>query len=159
MAANVGTTDAVSEYLDRVHDLYQMVQPWLREREPDAAFSERDSGLNEELTGPYEAKRLVVSVAGRPWIDFEPKGLCVVGARGRVDVHGQFGTESLVWVEEGGPAIGFRESAGGQIEAVSGQRIFPRVQEGWAWIDNGKRQLRHLDRKVFLAQVVRGLCE
>ena len=50
---------------------------------------------------------------------------------------------------EGGPSIGFRFSRGVPAEQVRGRALFPGVEEGWAWVDEGRRTLLHLDRRTF----------
>lgn len=159
MTTTMTATDAVAEYLERLEDLYCQVREWLEAEEPTPTFRLSDVALNEELVGRYKAKRLEVTRSDGLKVTFLPKGLCVVGARGRVDVAGPLGPEILVWVEEGGPALGFREGDEGSIEMVSGRPMYPGLAEGWAWVDNAGTRLRHFDRDVFLERVVRSLSE
>jgi len=159
MTTTMTPTDAIAEYLARVEQLYANVREWLAAQDARAAFQDGEVALNEELVGRYKAARLKVTCSDGLRLTFVPKGLCVVGARGRVDVMGPLGREILVWVERGGPALGFRESDGGSVEMVSGRPMYPGLPEGWAWEDIAGTRLRHLDRDVFLNHVVRSLSE
>jgi len=159
MASATTISEPVTEYLERVRELYADIREWMSE-EPGVTFSEDEkTRLNEEYTGPYKAPILKVARKQRPFLTFVPKGAYVVGAMGRVEALGPLGSETLVWVEEGGPAIAFRQSAGGDVEVLHGRPLFPGVSQGWAWVDNSRRRLVHLDRKVFLSKVVRALSE
>lgn len=159
MTTTMTPTDAIAEYLTRVQQLYGDVREWLSAEDARATFRDGEVALNEELVGRYNAQRLEATCSTGLKLTFVPRGLCVVGARGRVDVTGPLGREILVWVEEGGPALGFREGDEGAIEMVSGRAMYPGLPEGWAWEDIAGGRLRHVDRDVFLDQVVRSLSE
>jgi hypothetical protein len=80
----------------------------------------------------------------------------MVGAEGQVDVRSQLGQEILVWVRAGGPAVGFRFSQGtGEApEELSGRSMFPGIAEGWAWSDEDRGELLHLDLSVFRDRIL-----
>ena len=157
MVTRVNVEADVADYRRRLDELHDSVRTWFTSVEPAARFSEREIELEEQLAGRYAAKVLAVDCGpGARW-QFIPRGAYMVGARGRVDVRGPLGTGILVWVEEGGPALAFREVTRGHVEESRGRHIFPNVAEGWAWVDNDRRELRHLDRDAFLATVVESL--
>lgn len=56
-----------------------------------------------------------------------------------------------MWVRSGGPAIGFKFSRGADEapDELSGRSMFPGIAEGWAWSDEDRGQLVHLDLPVF----------
>ena len=158
MASTATRNGTIREYLKRVEELYGSVRDWMSDR-PGIKFLRGETRLNEQYSGPYKARVLKVAQAGGPAFTFVPKGAYSIGDRGQVDVEGPLGSESLVWVEEGAPGIAFRELADGRIESLRGRPMFPGVPEGWAWVDSARRRLVHLDRDVFLKDVIGSLSE
>ena len=159
MAATMTQTDVVSEFQERLRELYENVKEWIREEEPKAKFTESSVELNEQFTGRYKAKSLTVIRPGQDALTFTPKAATVIGARGWVEVRSGWGYEDLFWVYPGGALIGFEESADGGVLVSPGHRLYPGVPEGWAWDDGEKMRLRHLTRDVFLKHVLRRLSE
>ena len=149
-------TANVQTYLRRVQQLYADVREWMTALEPDVQISESPVNLVEQATGPYEAKSLEIARPGRASIRLVPRGRYMVGAEGRVEVRSRFGRETLVWVRTGGPAIGFRPSTkeGEILEELVGRPMFPGIAEGWAWSDDDRLELKHLDCAVFCNQVL-----
>ncbi|HQU41791.1 MAG TPA: hypothetical protein PK867_03220, partial [Pirellulales bacterium] len=98
----------VQTYLNRIDQLYADVRNWMAALEPSARFSESEIELAEQATGAYRAKRLEITRPGRHSLSLTPRGRYMVGAEGRVDVHGWLGREILVWVRADAPALGFR---------------------------------------------------
>lgn len=155
VAANVQT------YLERVGQLYAAVREWLGHLEPDAQFLETEVELVEAATGPYKARTLEIARKGKPAIRLVPRGRYMVGAEGRVDVRSRLGRETLVWVHAGGPAVGFRVTTGqpDQFEELRGRPMFPGVPEGWAWSDDERGRLVHVDADVFRDQILKSIGE
>lgn len=151
----------VQAYLDRVDQLYAAVRGWVTDLDADAQFHETEVEIVEEATGTYKAKSLEVARTGKPALRLVPRGRYMVGADGRVDVRSQLGREMLVWVAAGGPAIGFRISTDGgrTLEELRGRPMFPDVSEGWAWADEARRRLLHLDAAVFRDQILTSVGE
>lgn len=153
MVTAVKAQDDVRRYVRRLNDLYQDVRAWALEFEPDVTFEESRVRLNEEIPGKYSAPALKVKRPGKMDITFVPRGAYMIGGRGRVDASSPLGTGNLVWVEQGGPALAFRDSGEGKFEEVSGKALHPGIAEGWAWTDIARRRLVHLDREVFLKRI------
>jgi hypothetical protein len=149
----------VDTYLQRVDQLYGDLRKWMAVLEPNAQFSETVIQLAEEATGSYEAKSLEIARPGRPALRFIPHGRYMVGAEGSVDVRSRLGREILVWVRAGGPAVGFRFSPGsGEApEELSGRPMFPGIAEGWAWSDEDRGELKHLDLEVFRDHILNNI--
>lgn len=156
MAAQAVAIANVQTYLQRVDRLYADVRRWMSALEPDAQFSETQIDVVEEATGPYKAKSLEIARPGRPALRLIPRGRYVLGAEGRVDVRSRLGPEVLVWVREGGPAVGFRFAPGTAEapEELSGRPMFPGIAEGWAWSDEDRGELKHLDQSVFRDRIL-----
>jgi len=159
MAAQAVALANVQTYLNRIEQLYAQIRDWMAVLEPNVRFSETVVVLDEGATGGYEAKSLEVVRSGKPALRLVPRGRYMVGAEGRVDVRSRLGRETLVWVREGGPAVGFRFLPGdGPVpEEVRGQAMFPGIAEGWAWVDEAGRSLRHLDLGVFRDRILSSL--
>ena len=83
----------------------------------------------------------------------------MIDAEGQVEVRSQLGREVLVWVRPGGPALGFRMSAGnGEApEELYGRAMFPGIAEGWAWVDDDQRKLEHLDLAIFRDRILKSI--
>jgi hypothetical protein len=159
MAAQAVANANVPIYLQRVDQLYAEVRNWFTALEPDAQFFETEIELDEEATGPYKAKRLDIARPGRLALRMIPRGRYMIGAEGRVDVCSQLGDEIFVWVRAGGPAVGFifsREN-GEAPEELSGRPMFPGIAEGWAWSDEHRGALLHLDLSVFRDRILRSI--
>ena len=156
MAAQAVANANVHTYLQRVHQLYTDVRSWITALEPKAQFFETEIELVEEATGPYKAKSLEISRPGRLGLRLIPRGRYMVGAEGRVDVRSQLGREIFVWVRPGAPAVGFKFSRGnGEApEELSGRPMFPGIAEGWAWSDEDRGELLHLDLSVFRDRIL-----
>jgi hypothetical protein len=161
MTAQTLAISNVQTYLQRVVALYGEVREWMTALEADAQFSETVVELVEEATGPYKAKSLEISRKGKPAIRLIPRGRYMIGAEGRVDIRSRLGRETVVWVEAGGPAVGFRFSPGGgpAPEELSGRPMFPGIEKGWAWADDHRKGLEHLDFAVFRDRIVASLSE
>lgn len=149
-------TANVQTYLQRVDQLYADIRNWISALEPTAHFSETEIELDEEATGPYKAKSLDIARPGCPSLRFIPQGRYMVGAEGGVDMRSRLGREVLVWVRAGGPAVGFRFSkdAGQAPEELIGRPMFPGIAEGWAWSDEDRGDLLHLDLAVFRDRIL-----
>ena len=64
-------------------------------------LSRRPVTVQEDYIGSYQVEQLVLSV-GQEQVVFAPKGVTVIGAKGRVDVLGQASTRTLLWVKGNG---------------------------------------------------------
>ena len=159
MAAQAVAVANVDAYLRRVDQLFADVRNWMTALEPDAQFTETRIDLVEEATGPYKAKSLDIARPGRPALRLVPRGRYMIGAEGRVDVRSRLGSEILVWVRAGGPAVGFRASprVGEPPEELSGRAMFPGIAEGWAWSDEDRGELRHLDQAIFRDHILNSI--
>ena len=159
MAAQAVAKANVDAYLRRVDQLYADVRNWMTALEPNVKFFETDTELNEEATGPYDAKCLEIARPGRQALRLIPRGRYMIGAEGLVDVRSRLGQEILVWIRAGGPALGFKFSPGtGEApDELSGRSMFPGIAEGWAWSNEDRGELLHLDLSVFRDRILSSL--
>lgn len=145
-------------YAARLSSLYEQIESWVIELEPDASFSRTAVELIEAASGPYQVDSLDVGRRAGPALRFVPRGMYLIGSEGRVEARSRLGSETLVWVAAGGPGIAFRITSGGKtLEKMTGRPLFPDVPEGWAWVDPARRGLIHLDREVFRDRVWRSI--
>ena len=150
-------TTAISEYLERVDTLFAQAAQWLRAIEPADQFRRTSVQIVEESTGPYNAHIFEVSRGDAAALRLVPRGRYMLGASGRVDIRSRLGSEMLVWVAAGGPAIGFKVNIGAPVTEVRGRPIYTDVLEGWAWVDQDRRALVHLTRELFQTDLLGGL--
>lgn len=147
----------VKGYIRRLDELYGEIRTWVVGRYPGAGFGRTPVELAEEATGPYRAESLDVALPGLSALRFIPRGIFMVGARGRVDVRSRFGREILVWLEAEGPSLCTTENPDHEPENVISQPIFHDVREGWAWSDSKRGQVLPLDGEVFWERILRPL--
>lgn len=140
MLTAVRAHQEIEDYRHRVDALYDRVNSWIVARLPGAAFYRTPVQLNEAATGPYELESLDVSLPGLPAVRFVPRGIFLVGARGRVDVRSRLGRQTLVWLEAGGPALSPEQ----ETETVISRPVFPNAAEGWSWSDPKGTEVRIL---------------
>jgi hypothetical protein len=86
----------LSEWLDYLDALYKQITTYLRTYIDSGAaqIDYRDVRLNEEFSGPYMAKEMILKI-GRPTVTFTPIGTMLIGMKGRVDVQGPAGRATL----------------------------------------------------------------
>src|SRR5947208_2536377 len=84
-------------------ELYKHLESFLDNLKGEGILkiSHRPVTVQEDYIGSYQVDQLVLSV-GHEQVVFAPKGITVVGAKGRVDVLGQAFTRTLLWVNGNG---------------------------------------------------------
>jgi hypothetical protein len=87
-------------WIKAVNDLYRMIEDeYLKDAKADVEITRRDTDAREFLVGIYQIPELVLHVADEEVV-FSPKGVNVVGARGRIDVEGERGGVAIIWQGE-----------------------------------------------------------
>jgi hypothetical protein len=140
------------EYLKRIDDLYAQARGWIAGFDPNAEISEELITLNEEPVEPYEAKILVIKRPTYKTVQLIPRGRWIIGAEGRVDMKSDLGTETLVYVSEGGPAIKIDvlTENGKVLEEGKPRPTAKDVAEGWVFVQNRQiGMLPSLDADLF----------
>lgn len=161
MPNTIDVQEEIARYERRLEELYDSVIAWVREEVPDAEVSDTTPvELNEQATGPYKVKSLEIAMPGRVPIRLVPRGIFVLGARGRVDVRSRLGREILYWVDYGGvsDSTSSAVSSDSTLDRIT-RPVYPDVEEGWAWGDESRRRLVHLDENVFRNNVLNSLSE
>lgn len=83
-------------FLDELYlDVEKFMATYLADGQ--ATISYQKIELNEEFSGPYEARQMSLSI-GPSVIVFKPIGTMLIGSKGRVDVQGPYGSARLVLV-------------------------------------------------------------
>lgn len=154
MLTSVRAQEEIDEYRHRVDGLYDDVRAWIVARLPGATFHETRVQMNEEATGPYELESLEVCLPGFPTVRFVPRGIFMVGARGRVDVRSRLGRQALVWLEAGGPALTAPANPDEETEMVISRPLFPNAAEGWSWSDPKRTEVQPLSSDVLWDHVL-----
>jgi len=141
MANEISPEQTRDEYLSRVEMLYNHAKEWTRQFDPEAKFTEESISIKEEPVDAYLANVLVISRLDRKPVRLIPRGCWIIGAKGRVDMKSDLGTETLVYALDGGPSIRFdlRTENGNILEEGKPRSFFKDVKEGWAFLQN--RQL------------------
>lgn len=137
MAVEKTNEEMRDEYLSRVSTLFEQAKLWTGKFDPEATFLKETIEIKEEPVGSYQTNVLVINRPDREPIRLLPRGYRIIGAEGRVDLKSALGTETLVYVLEGGPAIRFSmETENGKILDEDPVPVIEEVSEGWALIQN-----------------------
>lgn len=139
-------------YLKHVEALYAQARAWIAGFDPSAKIWEEQIILKEEPVEPYEAKTLVIKRPDYKTVRLIPRGRWIIGAEGRVDMKSDLGTETLVYVSEGGPAIKIDvlTENGKVLEEGKPRPIAKDVAEGWVFVQNRQiGMLPSLDADLF----------
>ena len=143
--------ESVEEYLQRLEDLYSQIQEWLREA--GLAWKKKSVAMHEERSGQYQASGLLLHSGGAPLAEFIPIGADILGAEGRVDLHGPLDNCPIVYLLVGGPRLHTSLSTGsGERLEEHTHPLFTGINhEGWYALDDREpKAVRPLDHKVFL---------
>lgn len=154
MLTAVRAQQEIDDYRHRVDVLYDDVRDWIVARAPGALFQRTPVRLNEEATGLYELESLDVNLPGFPAVRFVPRGIFMLGARGRVDVRSRLGRQALIWLEAGGPALTATVNPDQETEMVISRPLFPNAAEGWSWSDPKRTEVQPLSSDVLWDHVL-----
>ena len=104
----------------------------------------------EELSGSYQTTQYEIVVDGDLELSLLPYGIWLIGAHGRIDIKGPSGTEKLIYLKQGAPALRVDVSSGGrQIESHTHSTFQNVEEEGWYWYDDSSyRRVAKLNREV-----------
>src|SRR5258708_6760232 len=96
--------DAVKElanWLGTLNQLYTTIESYLETHVSagDIRIEYQDIELNEEFSGPYKARQMIIKIGHRQ-VTLRPVGTMLIGSRGRVDVLGPQGRAILALVNK-----------------------------------------------------------
>lgn len=95
--ANLDWAAKRDAWITAVKELYSTIEEnYLKEVKADVEITHSDKAVTENFIGEYHVPELVLRV-GDEEVVFSPKGTNIVGALGRIDVHGDRGDATLVW--------------------------------------------------------------
>ena len=129
------------EYLARVTALFDKVKAWTLQHDNKTTFQEESILIKEEPLDDYTAKVLIISRPGYKTIKLIPCGRWIIGAEGRVDMKSDLGTETFVYVSDGGPTveIDLLTENGKVLAEKTTKTLESDIAEGWVFLQN--RQL------------------
>ncbi len=146
------TVEKIELFNTRLDALYRQVCGWLDEESIAFTSSESLITLDDGPTGAYETKRLDIFIQNNERLfSIIPYGIMIIGAEGRVELSGESGEESLVYIHEEEPSA-ITEKSASEKEKLFGRLFKNSREEGWHWVDDkiiGKKPL--LTKNVFLA--------
>jgi hypothetical protein len=84
-------------YKSEVDSLFSDIERWLRPLKQAESLStfEFNVDLEEQLIGQYNVKGMVIALNNKASLYLTPKGTLLIGAAGRIDLTGPFGTGLL----------------------------------------------------------------
>lgn len=135
-------------FLQRLEELYDSIEAWL----PALGFRARRSTITitERAVEPYAAPVLHVSGSGGDELaSIRPIGMQVVGAHGRADVVGAYGSRNIVYLSRGGPALTSLSVDGQPIESHARPLFRGIDSDGWYTVDQRSLTARPLNAAGF----------
>ena len=148
--------EKIEIFNNRVYRLFEQISGWLEEEKIDFRKEEKKITLSEGPNRAYESKRLdVFTKEDEKLISVVPYGIWIIGAEGRVELEGDSGAESLVFLPEKEPDNVVREKSSAKDYIIRHQFTGNRA-EGWHWLDDritGKKPL--LTKEIFLSLLER----
>lgn len=136
MISTLGTR--AQEYIGRVDQLYALAERASRSSRFSAV--RRPVHLNEEAVGEYDVDELTLSLEGRVLARLVPVGASILGALGRVDIKGEFGEETLLYLRAGDPQRQMSVAVAPDISPSENSRsyqFFRNIDEdGWYWVES-----------------------
>lgn len=136
-------------FLDSLTALYGQIERWAKTKGLHTQRGQVD--LNEEAYGAYQAETLrLLTPAGKRIAELLPVGASIIGAKGRVDLHGTLDHATLVDWDAGGPSFNTSVIVDGH-EETQNRSLYRGVGEaGWYWVESRKLARAHkLDEKLF----------
>lgn len=98
--STASTADWVAKrdaWIEAVNDLYRTIEDdYLKAAKNEVEIARPEKLVSERHVGEYHIPELALRV-GDEEVVFSPKGVNVVGARGRIDVEGERGEATIVW--------------------------------------------------------------
>jgi hypothetical protein len=141
--------DRISQYIERLQNLYDDIRLWSRGQGLD--ITREEERLLEQDLGTYSAPALKITCSGKFVASVKPIGANVIGASGRVDIIGRLDKDSLVYLQTG-PHLTINTSTDGEIIERSSKPFFKGVtDDGWYRIEEKRLgRARLLDQELFL---------
>ncbi|MEI6389002.1 MAG: hypothetical protein WCQ50_20525 [Spirochaetota bacterium] len=110
---------------------------WLRELGHETETTENTATREEEISGEYDVKEYTIKIDKSLQIQIKPYGIWIIGAKGRIDIHGPSGYEKIVYFLPGGPVPETEIKTGDKAIKKSTKAYFKTVDsEGWYWYDD-----------------------
>lgn len=98
---SVDWTQKLDDWIKHLDEFYQLAEGFLRKYidQDKVHITWSTKQINEEYIGSYEVASLEVQI-GAVNVRFDPIGTNLIGAKGRVDMHGPHGTVKFVLVSK-----------------------------------------------------------
>ena len=134
---NTKTQKLINTFNSRIEQLISVIKTWLVEEKIE--FSEKVEAitLDEGFTEQYQTKRVKISLDNKDMtLMLVPSGIKVIGTEGKVELRGESGFESIVYLKEQ-----TRYFTTQKLEALmKKEKGFGEApvykKEGWHWLDD-----------------------
>ena len=135
--------------------LFRQICEWLEEENIEFKGKENDLTLKEGKSGNYNTKRWdVFTKDDERLFSIVPYGIWIIGAEGRVELEGDSGTESFIYLIGSGASL--VSDGGSEKDNILYRQVNGIQGDGWHWLDEriiGKKPL--LNKDIFLALLER----
>ncbi|HIE01283.1 MAG TPA: hypothetical protein EYP59_13505 [Thiotrichaceae bacterium] len=148
---NEAVKDTIQLYLERVEQLYTLIQQWLT-AENLVIVSSRVSTIERQAI--YKVTQLTVKTPSEETLaEIKPTSSKVIVGEGLIEIEGWFGKETLVYMTDGGPQI-MKPSRNDRNKQVRVQMYKGIEVDGWYWIENSRRRRMHLVEPALFLELI-----
>jgi len=120
-------------YLDSLYNLFhKCLDDYVKKGKIKISYDE--ISVTEEYVGSYKAKRMIIELAGEKII-LKPVGTNIIGAKGRVDITGKYGSAKIVLVDSRMKGIGdhIKVSTHAAKETLKEDKKYHEETIIWEW--------------------------
>ena len=146
---NPSAEETLRIYRQNVSTLFEQVKTWME----DIPFSTKEESieLNEEKSGRYSISKLVIFDENDHLLaELAPSAAWVIGAKGRMDLVGEFEREILVYLDAA-PSKPVFPSKHDNPEKEKFRLYKGIEQDGWYWIESKHLMRSHIvNQELFL---------
>ncbi|MCD4656973.1 MAG: hypothetical protein K8S87_05455 [Planctomycetes bacterium] len=150
------TLESINKFNTRLEELYAQIKLWLKEENIDFTEKTTEIELDESFSGKYKCFTQNIKIDDNLSISFVPSGIRVIGTEGKVELRGESGSESLVYLKE--QTRYFTTEKLNELKKKTKNRSENPIHriEGWHWLNDsitGKKPLFNKD--IFFALIER----
>ena len=132
------------QFLNRVDTLFKDIQTWLKDT--NLTIDSEQITISEQSIGEYTCPKLIIqNQQGKKIAQIIPIGASVIGAFGRIDIHGLYDNEIILYFNQGGPQMTFSDN-GKQITRPYYRGI---DKDGWYCLEDKRNKAQFLDPELF----------
>jgi len=137
-------------YLQRVNQLYDHIQDWLKDEKLVLVPTEFDI---VDALGTYKGTSLSIKrQSAKTLAEFRPRGTSVALTEGVINIEGWLGGEYLAYMVDGGPSL---LKLNVETNEYIKESYYPAIKvDGWYWMEGTQKNNAHLMNKALLLKLI-----